>query len=209
MNFYDNYIMRLGCHLSNENRKIDQVIFTAIELEANAIQIFDTWGGILSQDDFQEFSLQYVEKIISNIKRDKEPVIFFPKGVHSNLEKVANCGADVLGLDWTMDLGKVRALVGDKVALQGNLDPTTLYGSEEVIKDRALKTMQSYGNGSGHIFNLGHGILPDVQPEKLKTLVNFVCNQHLNKYQTSYYQPLKSHQVLVLGFLPHLVHCKN
>ena len=73
-----------------------------------------------------------------------------------------------------MDLGKVRTLVGDKVALQGNLDPTTLYGSEEIIKNRALRTMQSYGNGSGHIFNLGHGILPDVNPENLKTLVNFV-----------------------------------
>lgn len=145
-----------------------------IEAGANAIQIFDTWGGILSQDDYQEFSLQYVEKIISNIKRDNEPVIYFPKGVHSNLDKVANCGTDVLGLDWTMDLGKVRDLVGDKVALQGNMDPTTLYGSKEVIKERALKTMQSYGNGSGHIFNLGHGILPDVPPANAKTLVDFV-----------------------------------
>lgn len=145
-----------------------------IEAGANAVQIFDTWGGILSQSDFEEFSLQYVEKIISNIKRDTEPVIFFPKGVHYNLDKVASCGMDALGLDWTMDLGKVRELVGDKVALQGNLDPTTLYGSKEVIEDRALKTMQSYGNGSGHVFNLGHGILPDVPPENLKTLVNFV-----------------------------------
>jgi uroporphyrinogen decarboxylase len=145
-----------------------------IEAGANAVQIFDTWGGILSQDDYQEFSLQYVEKIISNIKRDNEPVIYFPKGVHSNLEKVACCGADVLGLDWTMDLSKVRELVGDKVALQGNMDPTTLYGSEEVIKDRALKTMQSYGNGSGHIFNLGHGILPDISPANAKVLVDFV-----------------------------------
>lgn len=145
-----------------------------IEAGANAVQIFDTWGGILSQDDYQEFSLQYVEKIIDNIKRVNEPVIYFPKGVHSNLEKVANCGADVLGLDWTMNLGKVRELVGDKVALQGNMDPTTLYGSVEVIEDRALKTMQSYGNGSGHIFNLGHGILPDIAPAHAKALVDFV-----------------------------------
>lgn len=153
---------------------ISDYLSAKIQAGANAVQIFDTWGGILSQDDFQEFSLQYVEKIISNIKREKEPVIFFPKGVHSNLDKVANCGADVLGLDWTMDLGKVRELVGDKVALQGNLDPTTLYAPEDVIKERALKTLQSYGNGSGHIFNLGHGILPDVEPENLKTLVKFV-----------------------------------
>ena len=153
---------------------ISEYLSAKIEAGANAVQIFDTWGGILSQSDFQEFSLQYIEKIISNIIRVNEPVIFFPKGVHSNLDKVANCGADVLGLDWTMDLGKVRELVGGKVALQGNMDPTTLYGSDEIIKDRALKTMQSYGNGSGHIFNLGHGILPDVDPEKLKTLVNYV-----------------------------------
>lgn len=147
-----------------------------IEAGANAVQIFDTWGGILSQEDYQEFSLQYVEKIISNIKRVNEPVIYFPKGVHSNLEKVANCGADVLGLDWTMNLGKVRELIGDKVALQGNMDPTTLYGSEQTIQDRALKTMKSYGNGSGHIFNLGHGILPDVPPANAKALVDFVKN---------------------------------
>ncbi|MCB9219547.1 MAG: uroporphyrinogen decarboxylase [Ignavibacteriales bacterium] len=145
-----------------------------IEAGANAVQIFDTWGGILSQEDFQEFSLHYVERIISNIKSENEPVIFFPKGVHSNLDKVADCGADVLGLDWTMDLGKVRELVGDKVALQGNMDPTVLYGDVEVIKERALKTMQSFGNGSGHIFNLGHGILPDIKPAHAKALVDFV-----------------------------------
>ncbi|MCB9209203.1 MAG: uroporphyrinogen decarboxylase [Ignavibacteriales bacterium] len=145
-----------------------------IEAGANAVQIFDTWGGILSQEDFEEFSLQYIERIISNIKRENEPVIFFPKGVHSNLDKVSNCGADVLGLDWTMDLGKVRELVGDKVALQGNMDPTVLYGDVEVIKERALKTMQSFGNGSGHIFNLGHGILPDIKPAHAKALVDFV-----------------------------------
>ncbi len=145
-----------------------------IEAGANAVQIFDTWGGILAQDDYQEFSLQYVEKIISNIKRVDEPVIYFPKGVHANLEKVAKCGADVLGLDWTMDLGEVRKVVGDKVALQGNMDPTVLYGNEDIIKERALKTMKSYGNGSGHIFNLGHGILPDVPPANAKTLVDFV-----------------------------------
>lgn len=145
-----------------------------IEAGANAVQIFDTWGGILSQDDYREFSLQYVERIISKIKRKTEPVIYFPKGVHSNLERVADCGADVLGLDWTMDLGKVREIVKDKVALQGNMDPTVLYGNENSIKERALKTMKSYGNGHGHIFNLGHGILPDVNPENAKTLVNFV-----------------------------------
>lgn len=155
---------------------ISAYLSAKIEAGANAVQIFDTWGGILSQSDYYEFSLQYVEKIISEIKRKDEPVIYFPKGVHFKLDKLANSGADVLGLDWTMDLGDARKLVGDKVSLQGNMDPTVLYGSEEVIKDRALKTMKSYGNGSGHIFNLGHGILPDVPPKNAKTLVDFIKN---------------------------------
>src|SRR5690606_19836859 len=97
-----------------------------IEAGANAVQIFDTWGGILSQKDFAEFSLQYMEKIISLIKRKDEPVILFAKGVHYKMEELAKTGADVIGLDWTMDIGKVRSIIGDKVALQGNLDPTVL-----------------------------------------------------------------------------------
>ena len=153
---------------------ISDYLSAKIEAGANAVQIFDTWGGILSQEDYMEFSLQYVEKIVSNIKRNDEPVIYFPKGVHSNLDKVANIGIDVLGLDWTLDLGNVRAMVNDKVSLQGNMDPTVLYGTKEAIEDRAFKTMQSYGNGNGHIFNLGHGILPDVKPENAKILVDFV-----------------------------------
>jgi uroporphyrinogen decarboxylase len=145
-----------------------------IEAGADAVQIFDTWGGILSQDDFEEFSLRYVEMIISNIKRKKEPVIFFPKGIHYKLKKVSRCGADVIGLDWTMNIGKVRKEIGNRVALQGNLDPTVLYATEEKIKEEAIKILSSYGKGSGHIFNLGHGILPDVNPDRAKYLVNVV-----------------------------------
>jgi len=145
-----------------------------IEAGCNAVQIFDTWGGILTPDDFNEFSLQYIQSIVSKIKRTNEPVIVFAKGVHYNIEGIAGTGADVIGLDWTMDLGEVRKLVGDKVALQGNLDPTKLYGSEEVIKNEASKILQSYGKGSGHIFNLGHGILPDVPPANAKLLIDFV-----------------------------------
>ena len=152
-----------------------------IEAGADAVQIFDTWGGILSQDDFEEFSLRYVEMIISNIKRKKEPVIFFPKGVHYKLEKISRCGADVIGLDWTMNIGKVRKEIGEKVALQGNLDPTVLYATEEKIKEEAIKILSLYGKGSGHIFNLGHGILPDVNPEKAKYLVK-VVKEESGKY---------------------------
>ena len=148
-----------------------------IEAGVDAVQIFDTWGGILSQDDFEEFSLKYVEMIISNIKRKKEPVIFFPRGVHYKLKKISRCGADVISLDWTMNIGKVRKEIGDKVALQGNLDPTVLYANEEKIKEEANKILSLYGKGTGHIFNLGHGILPDVSPDKAKYLVDTVKNE--------------------------------
>lgn len=145
-----------------------------IEAGCNAVQIFDTWGGILSQKDFEEFSLRYVEKIISQIKRKDEPVIFFAKGVHFNLSKLANIGADVLGLDWNMDLGEVRKQVGNKVALQGNMDPTVLYANKNYIREEAIRVLKSFGKGNGHIFNLGHGILPDIDPENVKALVQFV-----------------------------------
>jgi len=148
-----------------------------IEAGANAVQIFDTWGGILSQDDFSEFSLKYIEQIISQIKKKEEPLIVFAKGVHHSIDKLASSGADVLGLDWTMDIGKVREQVGDKIALQGNLDPTVLYAGHDKIKAEALKVMESFGNGSGHIFNLGHGILPDIAPENAKALVQFVQDE--------------------------------
>jgi uroporphyrinogen decarboxylase len=160
--------------LGNLAEAIADYLSAKIEAGTDAVQIFDTWGGILTQDDFEEFSLQYVEMIISNIKRKKEPVIFFPKGVHYGLKKISLCGADVIGLDWTMNIGKVRKEIGNKVALQGNLDPTILYANEKRIKEEAIKILSYYSNGSGHIFNLGHGILPDVSPEKAKYLVTVV-----------------------------------
>jgi len=145
-----------------------------IEAGADAVQIFDTWGGILSADEFNEFSLQYISKIISQLNRNDEPVIVFAKGVHHSLKNLVSCGADVIGLDWTMNLGEVRNLIGNKAALQGNLDPTILYAPKEKIRVEAKKVLESFGNGSGHIFNLGHGILPDVPPENAKYLVDVV-----------------------------------
>lgn len=153
---------------------VAEYLSAKIEAGADAVQIFDTWGGILTQNDFNEFSLQYIQQIISKLRRKDEPVIVFAKGVHYNIETLANCGADVLGLDWTMNLGEVRKKVGDKVALQGNMDPTKLYSTEEGIMKEATKILDSFGNGSGHIFNLGHGILPDVPPANAKLLVDFV-----------------------------------
>jgi uroporphyrinogen decarboxylase len=145
-----------------------------IEAGVDAVQIFDTWGGILTPADFEEFSLRYIEKTISLIKKNEQPVIAFSKGVHQNLAKLADCGADVIGLDWTFDLNEARKLIGSKVSLQGNLDPTVLYANEDKIKSETGKVLKSYGKGSGHVFNLGHGILPDINPEKVKILVRFV-----------------------------------
>jgi uroporphyrinogen decarboxylase len=145
-----------------------------IEAGVDAVQIFDTWGGILSPRDFEEFSLQYVTKIISLIRRKKEPVIFFAKGVNYDPLKLASSEADVLGLDWTVDIGKVRNILQGKTALQGNMDPTILYANKKKIRNEVITILKSYGNGSGHIFNLGHGILSDVEPENAKALVDFV-----------------------------------
>lgn len=150
-----------------------------IEAGVDAIQIFDTWGGILSPSDFSEFSLQYITKVISEVKRQDRPVIVFAKGVHYKLNELASCGADVLGMDWTMDLGRVRAETGGRVALQGNMDPTVLYAPQDKIREEVKKVLASYGHGSGHIFNLGHGILPDVDPDNAKALVSFVKEESL------------------------------
>ena len=151
-----------------------------IEAGVNAVQIFDTWAGILSQDDFEEFSLGYIRKIISRIKKKEIPVILFAKGVHYQLNRLAGSGADVLGLDWTMNIGEVRKELGDKVSLQGNLDPAVLYAGHEKIKSEAKKILQAFGKGSGHIFNLGHGIPPDVRPESLKILVDFIKEESVS-----------------------------
>jgi len=159
---------------------IAKYLSAKIEAGADAVQIFDTWGGNLSQADFEEFSLRYIEKIISNIKRDAQPVIVFAKGVHYNLDKIADAGADVIGMDWTMDLGKVRNEIGDRVALQGNMDPTVLYGSEEKIRNEVKRILSNYGNGTGHIFNLGHGILPDIKPENAKFFIDTVKQESKN-----------------------------
>ena len=162
---------------------IAEYLSAKIEAGADAVQIFDTWAGILSQSDFNEFVLPYITKIISNIKKTNEPIIYFPKGVHYNLESLAGCGADVLGFDWTMNLGEIREKVNDKVALQGNMDPTVLYAEEEKIRLEAVKVLRSFGKGNGHIFNLGHGILPDISPENAKKLVQIVKEESVKFHE--------------------------
>ena len=143
-----------------------------IKAGAQAVQIFDSWGGALSSAAYQEFSLAYMRKIVSGLIREHEgrpvPVILFTKGGGLWLESMAEAGAEALGLDWTCDIGSARARVGDKVALQGNMDPAVLYSSPESIRAEVARILASYGQGSGHVFNLGHGITPEVDPENAK-----------------------------------------
>ncbi|EGK10997.1 uroporphyrinogen decarboxylase [Kingella kingae] len=145
---------------------------------AQAVQIFDTWGGVLSDVAFQAFSLRYMKQIISGLKRENEnrcvPVIVFTKGGGQWLESMAQSGADALGLDWTTNIAQARARVGDKVALQGNFDPFALFGTPDAIKAEAARILADFGNGSGHVFNLGHGINQHAAPEHAKILVDTV-----------------------------------
>lgn len=145
---------------------------------AQAVQIFDTWGGTLTTRDYKAFSLDYMQRIVEGLTRTadgrKVPVILFTKGGAQWLEMMADTGADALGLDWTIDIGAARERVGDRVALQGNLDPSTLYASPEVIERNVGEILASYGKGSGHVFNLGHGIHPEIPPEHAGAMVDAV-----------------------------------
>jgi len=151
-----------------------------IEAGAQAVQIFDTWGAALEGDDFRRFSLASMQKIIDGLTREKDghkiPVILFTKGAGPLLTDLAETGCDALGVDWTTDLATAREYVGDKVALQGNLDPATLRESPEVIRQGVADTLASYGKGPGHVFNLGHGITPDIDPDHLGALVDAVLD---------------------------------
>lgn len=149
-----------------------------IESGAQAVQIFDTWGGALSSQAYKEFSLHYMAQIVSGLKRESEgrkvPVILFSKGCNTQLEALADTGCDALGVDWTITLDEARRRVGDRVALQGNLDPSILLASKDVIRREVGNTLASFGQGDGHVFNLGHGITPDVDPEHLSALIDAV-----------------------------------
>ena len=143
---------------------------------AQALQIFDTWGGVLSQPDFLEFSLPYIERIVKSVPRvtpqgERLPVIVFVKGGGQWLEKIADTGCDVMGLDWTVDPAEARRRVGARVALQGNMDPCALYAPPEVIRQRTQAMLDGFGSDPGYIVNLGHGILPDIPVEHAKTFI--------------------------------------
>jgi uroporphyrinogen decarboxylase len=143
-----------------------------------AVMLFDTWGGALTTEDYCEFSLNYAKQVRALLKTDfngrKIPTILFTKGGGLWLETMADAGYDALGLDWQTDIRQARLRVGDRVALQGNMDPVTLYASPEYIAMKVASILEKFGNGSGHVFNLGHGILPDMNPDHVKAMVDAV-----------------------------------
>ncbi len=159
-------------------RTIIEYLNAQVDAGAQALMIFDTWGGVLTTRDYKEFSLRYMKQIIDGVKREKNgqriPLVMFSKGGGHWLEQQAEVGADALGLDWTIDIGLARERVGDKVALQGNMDPCVLYASPERIRQEVATILESYGNGSGHVFNLGHGIHQHVDPEHAKAFIDAV-----------------------------------
>ncbi len=145
-----------------------------IEAGAQAIQIFDTWGGLLAPHDFERYILPYVKQLINGLNRDGIPVIYFVKNGGTMLELVKEAGSDVIGLDWHVNLGKARDILGDDVAVQGNLDPTVLYAPKPYIEKEVQRILDENAGRPGFIFNLGHGILPTVPPENAIHMVECV-----------------------------------
>jgi uroporphyrinogen decarboxylase len=150
-------------------RSVTTYLNAQIAAGAQAVMVFDTWGGVLTPRDYREFSLRYMEQIVAGVERNSEgrrvPVVLFTKGGGAWLEDMAATGCDALGLDWTLDIGEARARVGQRVALQGNMDPCVLYASPERIRDEVATILAAYGHGPGHVFNLGHGIHQHIDPE--------------------------------------------
>jgi uroporphyrinogen decarboxylase len=143
-----------------------------------AVMVFDTWGGILSPAQYERFSLAYAQRVLDRINRTAGgrtiPAVLFTKGGGQWLEAMAEAGYDALGLDWTTDIGQARRRVGHKVALQGNLDPQALYAPPEAIRAEVRQILEGFGHGSGHVFNLGHGVWPDVNPEHVGAMIEAV-----------------------------------
>jgi len=164
--------------LSVTAEAVTQYLNAQIEAGAQAVMIFDSWGGALSHAAYHEFSLPYIQQIVDGLIKEKDgvriPSVVFTKGGGLWIESIANTGCDAVGLDWTMDIGVARQKVGDKVALQGNLDPTVLFSTPDVIESEVEKILSSYGFGSGHVFNLGHGISQFTNPDNAAALVKAV-----------------------------------
>lgn len=145
-----------------------------VEAGAQAIQVFDSWAGILDPEGFREFAFPYSQRIFRELRKSGLPLIYFAKGAGVWLDTLLDSEAHVLGLDWTVDIGAVRRKVGGRFALQGNLDPTALFAPPEIIRKRVVHILEAYGPGNGHVFNLGHGILPNTPVAHARTFIEAV-----------------------------------
>ena len=149
-----------------------------IEAGAQAVMVFDSWGGALTTAHYKTFSLAYMQQITDQLIREKDgqkiPLILFTKGGGLWLKDIAETGCDAVGLDWSVDINLARQQIGDKVALQGNMDPAIMATNPDVIKQEAARILAEFGHGSGHVFNLGHGITPNITPENVAALVDAV-----------------------------------
>ena len=162
--------------LKINTKKIIEYLHHQILAGVDAVMIFDTWGGILTPELYQEFSLNYMRDIISSVQKINSsiPVIIYTKGGGMWLERMLSVGAHAIGLDWSIDIAAAKHVLGEKITLQGNLDPAVLYSSCDQIEQAVKKICDSYGPGYRHVFNLGHGIAPDVCPDKVGVLVEAV-----------------------------------
>ena len=168
----------MHCLLDVVARAVGAYLAAQAAAGAQALMVFDTWGGLLPPDLFREFSLRYLACVAQIIQSDNAasrlPLILFSKGANGHLEALADTGCAALGLDWTISLAEARARVGDRVALQGNVDPAVLLAQPETIRAEVQKALASFGPHPGHVFNLGHGITPDVDPGHLAVMIDAV-----------------------------------
>ena len=148
-----------------------------IDAGVNAIQIFDTWGGILPPHLYESYSAVYIKQLVAEIRKYNIPITLFGRGGMDIIRLLSNCNADMISIDWTIDFAVAKQVIGKKVALQGNLDPTVLYGEKSIIKEEIRQILNVYKNESGHVFNLGHGILPDIPVDNVYYLVEEVRKQ--------------------------------
>ncbi|MFK8053947.1 MAG: uroporphyrinogen decarboxylase [Woeseiaceae bacterium] len=159
-----------------------------IHAGAQAVMVFDTWGSVLEPEAYRRFSLASMQAIVDGLDRDyngrRVPVVLFTKGAGTRLRMMADSGCDGLGVDWTTDMSEARELVGDKVSLQGNMDPSLLYASDDAIREGVIRVLESYGSGPGHVFNLGHGIHPEIDPAKVGVMVDTLKAESPRFHQT-------------------------
>lgn len=175
---------QLLAHLS---KTIIEYLDAQIAAGADVVMLFDTWGGLLSPLDYETFSLQYMREIVQKTKRNHlgqyVPIILFTKNSAPYLQSMANAGCDAIGLDWTIGLDSARLQIGQQVTLQGNLDPAALYAPPDAIRKAVATVLEQFGTGPGHVFNLGHGIYPDIDPDHVAVMIDAVhtLSGHMHK----------------------------